>query len=402
MQDLQKAVQSEKIATRGLKSQEEVAQVMTWIKGSDASLSVPAAKALIKVINTPDDGQKGEITSRRCCELLTNKTDGCLEALLDVAMKNQLPLHNDIKKAELKIGEVIGKGKAGSVHQGTYQGKSVAIKCFNNSDKIDDKEFQKELSIMSVIRSERYVLVCYGGSAKKGNKFIVTELMETSVYDLLHEKTVEINDQMAFIMAIQIAKCVAYLHDCDIIHRDLKSLNLLVSKFFEIKICDFGLSRVIDKNAPMTSSVGTVAWVAPEIINQTKKQYTEKADIYSYGVILWELITREMPFADLEAFAIPIQVTKGKRPSPVPKAFNKEYRKLMKKCWGPKFSARPDANSIVTQLESAYVKQMAKSKDWLTEPFAYNLDKKGDTLSVSIENNPKNHPAHAIWNAKKK
>lgn len=96
-------------------------------------------------------------------------------------------------------------------------------------------------------------------------------------------------------MALQIARCVGYLHDCDIIHRDLKSLNLLVNKHFEIKICDFGLSRydylqlgcltehrVIDKNAPMTSSVGTVAWVAPEIINQTKKQYTEKADIYRY------------------------------------------------------------------------------------------------------------------------
>lgn len=66
---------------------------------------------------------------------------------------------------------------------------------------------------------------------------------KTSVYDLLHEKSIEINEQMVFIMALQIARCVGYLHDCDIIHRDLKSLNLLVSKFFEIKICDFGLSR---------------------------------------------------------------------------------------------------------------------------------------------------------------
>lgn len=130
-----------------------------------------------------------------------------------------------------------------------------------------------------------------------------------------------------------------------------------------------------------------------------------------------------MPFADLEAFAIPIQVTKGKRPrfnellddanllSPLPKTANKEYKKLLKKCWNGKFSARPDAYSIITQLESIYTKQvrfafatfltssqLSKNKDWITKPFAYNLDKKGDTLCVSVEGNPTTHPAHAIWN----
>eukprot|EP01126_Amoeba_proteus_P008356 TRINITY_DN1308_c0_g2_i3.p1 TRINITY_DN1308_c0_g2~~TRINITY_DN1308_c0_g2_i3.p1 ORF type:complete len:232 (+),score=55.60 TRINITY_DN1308_c0_g2_i3:912-1607(+) len=223
--------------------------------------------------------------------------------------------------------------------------------------------------------------------------------METSLYDLLHEPTVQINEQMVLIMAIQISRCVNYLHECDIIHRDLKSLNLLINKFLEIKICDFGLSRVIDKNVPMTSNVGTVAWVAPEIINQKKRNYTEKADIYSLGVILWELISRQMPFADLEAFAIPIQVNKGKRPSPVPKTITKDYRKLVKKCWGPKPESRPTASHIVTILEAIYNKQLIKNKDWLDTPFVYELDKKGGTLCLSLSNDTSQHPPHTVWNS---
>lgn len=180
------------------------------------SLSLPAAKGLVKIINTPDDTQyvcqvyalcnaqrKGEVTSRVCCDLITSKTEGCLEALLDLAMTHQLPLHNDIKKSELKIGEVIGKGakcclctdrisrqswtgSSGHVSRKSCCDQVLQQQRQNRRQGVPEGAFYYEVSNCfvrltdeaSVIRCERFVLICYGGSAKKGNKFIVTELME--------------------------------------------------------------------------------------------------------------------------------------------------------------------------------------------------------------------------------
>jgi len=122
---------------------------------------------------------------------------------------------------------------------------------------------------------------------------------------------------------------------------------------FEIKICDFGLSRVIDRNQPMTANIGTVCWVAPEIFNN-KKLYTEKADVYSFGIILWELIARKMPFEDEEAFTIPLLVSKGKRPK-MPKELPKGWEKLIKSSWNQKPLKRPSFDELVNTLETMYL-----------------------------------------------
>lgn len=138
-----------------------------------------------------------------------------------------------------------------------------------------------------------------------------------------------------------------FLHTCGIIHRDLKSLNLLVSKNYDVKICDFGLSRVVDTRNAMTSNIGTVAWIAPELF--AKKIYTEKADVYSYGIILWELWTRLMPFHDVETFSVPVLVSRGERPD-VPKDMPLEWRKLMKAAWNQKPTSRPSFKKILSRL----------------------------------------------------
>jgi len=114
---------------------------------------------------------------------------------------------------------------------------------------------------------------CYGGSTKKGDLFIVTELMEASVYDLIHDQTFNFSHTLKLDIAISTAKAMSFLHGCGLIHRDLKSLNLLVPSFpfplslsiifflkvnkdFIVKICDFGLSRIIDTRSTMTCNIG--------------------------------------------------------------------------------------------------------------------------------------------------
>jgi len=269
---------------------------------------------------------------------------------------------------------------------------------FDNSEKIDDKEFRKEVSVISLVHKPSLVLKCYGCSTLKGNKFIVTELMVASLYELIQDQSIIFTEQLLHVMAISIARSMSYLHSCNLIHRDLKSLNLLISPMFEIKICDFGLSRVIDRNQPMTANIGTVCWVAPEIFNN-KKLYTEKADVYSFGVILWELLARKMPFEDEEAFTIPLLVSKGKRPK-MPKELPKGWEKLIKLSWNQKPPKRPSFDELVNTLETMYLGLVQKSPE-LAHETAWRLQKEGSSYSLSSltgeDARKKGYPPHALW-----
>jgi len=222
--------------------------------------------------------------------------------------------------------------------------------------------------------------------------------MEASLFDFIQVTSVEYDEQLLHIMAFSVARSMDYLHSCNLIHRDLKSLNLLVNQHFEIKICDFGLSRVIDRNQPMTANIGTVCWVAPEIFSN-KKLYTEKADVYSYGVILWELLVRKMPFEDEEAFTIPLLVAKGKRPK-MPKEVPKGWDKLIKNCWHQKPAKRPSFSEIMTILEQGYAALCTKRADYADE-IAFKLSKKGDVFALEKltgeDARAQAYPVHAVW-----
>jgi len=103
-----------------------------------------------------------------------------------------------------------------------------------------------------------------------------------------------------------------------------------------VKIIDFGTSRVMA--SIMTGNLGAPAWIAPEVLMNSK--YTEKADIYSFGIVMWELLTSEEPFADIEKWLIPQASLDGKRP-PIPKEANKEYVEIMQQCWDGNPENRP-------------------------------------------------------------
>jgi serine/threonine protein kinase len=391
---VRKLISGGKLGARGFINAEEVKETIYLVNQSEKN----ACKQLIAVINKPDSDEALKATE--VCRLITAKEGGCLEKLLELGFNGEIELHNEIKKADIDVGDLIGKGKAGMVYMGKYKDSPVAIKMFNNPEKIDDKEFKKEISIMSLVKEPNLILPCYGGSTKKGNKFIITELMEGSLFEFLHDKEVNIDEHLRLIMAISIARCVEFLHSCNLIHRDLKSLNILLNQSFELKICDFGLSRVVDKHAPMTGNVGTVCWIAPEIFNN-KKLYTEKADVYSFGIILWELLMRQMPFDDTESFTIPLLVTKGKRPK-LPKSTPKDWCKLIDKCWHQKPDKRPTFSQILSMLDTMWTNFHTKNSQYSQlVGFHLNKNKCYKLISLSEEEcHERGYAAHLLWGPK--
>eukprot|EP01128_Nolandella_sp_AFSM9_P004843 TRINITY_DN2260_c0_g1_i2.p1 TRINITY_DN2260_c0_g1~~TRINITY_DN2260_c0_g1_i2.p1 ORF type:complete len:856 (-),score=171.17 TRINITY_DN2260_c0_g1_i2:1916-4483(-) len=340
--ELEGLLWSREIDTRGLCSQLELDVLIDWVN-TDSPNCVSSANAICSLLHR--DETEFALSQQTISKRITDPTDGCLKALLELSNAEKITVHQQILKSDLVFGSKIGTGNAGEVYKGLWKKMPVAIKTFGESN-VDEKEFHKEMDVLSLVKGPA-VVRCFGGSVETGNQYIVMELMEASLYDLLQESSFELDEDLRYEFALHTATAMNYLHNCGLIHRDLKSLNILVSKVFEVKICDFGLSRVVDKNTAMTSNIGTVAWIAPEVF--AKKHYTEKADVYSYGIILWELQTRQMPFGEVEMFSVPLLVTRGQRPH-LPEDCSPLWRSLIKKCWEQRPNRRPSFAEVIRKL----------------------------------------------------
>ncbi|KAE8724925.1 mechanosensitive ion channel protein 6-like [Hibiscus syriacus] len=271
--------------------------------------------------------------------------------------QNQVAIPNDgtdvweIDPRHVKFGNKVASGSYGDLFKGTYCSQEVVIKVLKperiNTDM--QKEFAQEVFIMRKVRHKN-VVKFIGACTKPPNLFIITEFMSGgSVYDYLHKHKGVFKLPTLLKVAIDVSKGMDYLHQNNIIHRDLKAANLLMDENEVVKVADFGVARVKTQSGVMTAETGTYRWMAPEVIEH--KPYDHKADVFSFGIVLWELLTGKIPYE----FLTPLQaavgvVQKGLRPT-IPKHTNSKLTELLERCWQQDPSLRPDFAEIIEILQ---------------------------------------------------
>ncbi|KAL8552983.1 hypothetical protein ACS0TY_001597 [Phlomoides rotata] len=258
----------------------------------------------------------------------------------------------EIDPEYLQFESKVASGSYGDLYRGTYYGQEVAIKILK-TERLNtelQKEFAQEVYIMRKIR-HRNVVQFIGACTKPPNLCIVTEFMSGgSVYDYLHKQKGIFKLPGLLKVGIDISKGMNYLHQNNIIHRDLKAANLLMDENEVVKVGDFGVARVKAQTGVMTAETGTYRWMAPEIIEH--KPYDHKADVFSFGVVLWELLTGKLPYEYLTPLQAAVGVVqKGLRPS-IPKHTPPKLSELLERCWHPDPTLRPDFSEVTEILQN--------------------------------------------------
>ncbi|KAK3154238.1 hypothetical protein QOZ80_2BG0188030 [Eleusine coracana subsp. coracana] len=258
--------------------------------------------------------------------------------------------------SELVLREKIGAGSFGTVHRADWNGSDVAVKILMEQDFHPErlKEFLREVAIMKSLRHPNIVLLM-GAVAQPPNLSIVTEyLSRGSLYRLLHRHGTResLDERRRLSMAFDVAKGMNYLHKRNppIVHRDLKSPNLLVDKKYTVKVCDFGLSR-LKANTFLSSktAAGTPEWMAPEVLRDEPSN--EKSDVYSFGVILWELMTLQQPWSNLNPAQVVAAVGFKGRRLEIPSGVDPKVAAVIESCWVREPWRRPSFASIMESLK---------------------------------------------------
>lgn len=276
----------------------------------------------------------------------------------------------EIDPIDVQFHEMLDCGSTSEVFRGTFEGAEVAIKRLYNVNRPvmaskAKKAFQREISVLQSVVHEN--LVRMHGVVSQAQPFMI--LMEFcrggSCYDVIHgdiKHEFEMSWHQAIKIALDVGSAMCYLHafNPQIIHRDLKSSNILLVEPIRnradcpwAKVVDFGLARVIaneKSQEKMTMDVGTFHWMAPEVL--LENSYDEKVDVYSFAMILYEVICCNVPFGDLEASDAACAAVNGQRPSleDVPRSCPEKLRMLMTTCWNQEPGRRPSFANVVKWL----------------------------------------------------
>jgi len=264
-------------------------------------------------------------------------------------------LNWQINYDELELEQKIGEGGFGEVYRAKWRGTTVAVKALKHKGPssqftADEAErYKREVSILRALNHPNLVL--FLGACLTPRLCMISEFMfGGSLYDLLYKKKKVPDHTKRCVLALDIAKAMAFLHNHKppIVHRDLKSLNILLDEKGEhAKVGDVGLA-VGNNKGELKGAVGTYSWMPPEMMKG--QAYTEKADVYSYGLVLYEMCTGKLPFAGMPPQQISLRVAVYNERPPLPSSLNSKWKDLITNCWNADDAKRPSFIAIIDVL----------------------------------------------------
>ncbi|KAG9451106.1 hypothetical protein H6P81_011071 [Aristolochia fimbriata] len=246
-------------------------------------------------------------------------------------------------------GTCLGSGSFGTVYEGiSDDGFFFAVKevsLLDQGSKAQQCIFQLEQEIALLSQFEHENIVQYLGTDKEEARlYIFLELVTQGSLASLYQKY-HLRDSQVCAYTRQILNGLKYLHDRDVIHRDIKCANILVDASGSVKLADFGLAKQTSKLSAHKSSKGSAYWMAPEVVNP-RKGYGLSADIWSLGCTVLEMLSRQLPYSNLEWTQALFKIGRGEAPT-IPDSLSKDARDFIQQCLRVKPDERPTASQLL-------------------------------------------------------
>ncbi|KAH7577581.1 hypothetical protein ACOSP7_001470 [Xanthoceras sorbifolium] len=299
----------------------------------------------------------------------------------DRDVKNSSKEDWEIDLAKLDIRHELARGTYGTVYRGLYDGQDVAVKVLDwGEDGMATAaetaalrtSFRQEVAVWQKLDHPN-VTKFIGASMGTSNLKIPSK-SDTSDYHnslpsraccvvveylpggtlkkyLIRNRRKKLAIKVVIQLALDLSRGLSYLHSKKIVHRDVKTENMLLDAQRTLKIADFGVARVEAQNPrDMTGETGTLGYMAPEVLDG--KPYNRKCDVYSFGICLWEIYCCDMPYSDLSFAEVSSAVVRQNLRPDIPRCCPNALASIMRKCWDANPEKRPDMDEVVRLLEA--------------------------------------------------
>ena len=327
---------------------------------------------------TLEPNKKFQRRDNRSISLIEKKKMGSQifkdELKLRVQLNALIEENKCLPTKKYKVIQKLGDGAYGTVYLATnlMTKQKVAMKKIDKvkDNEIDDMEIKNEIDILRKLDHPNIVKIIEFYSASKAY-YIITDYC--SCGELYNQIKFQYNEYQLSVLFYQVFSGLYYLHSKNIVHRDLKLENILISemepdkktnkKYFWIKIIDFGTAKIFEKNKNEKTVIGSSYYIAPEVL---QKNYNEKCDTWSAGVILYMLIVGRAPFDGKNDDEIIDNIKKGK--------FNAKHKKLL--------NASSEVQDLVKNLLKVNVKKRFSASDALKHPWFKKFNAKAIYFNI--------------------
>jgi serine/threonine protein kinase len=293
-----------------------------------------------------------------------------LDAILGQALDEKDFDYAFLRYSDLEIGEELGSGSFGSVYKGTHKGQIVAVKVSKPGVVEGIRDFLQEAETMMAMKPHPYVMQLVGVCTHAGSALVVLEFVSGGSLDKFLLKGGSFSETKLKEIIYEIVSGLKHLHESNVIHRDLAARNILLDKDengeVTAKISDFGMSRVLEaeqRKGQTVTEFGPVPWMAPEAIGELK--YSSESDMWSLGVTIWELITRQDPSKQMPLVDLAIAIRDSGFHPRVPSWAPEWLKQILDGCWRKNPDERITTDEIIELLgkssdEAALQQELSK------------------------------------------